>query len=115
MKKPKAEISSRVINKDASPCANCWKVDKFAFKGCAKDCQKMFVHLKKVFAVNSSPCLDLRCGIPGANKTRIGICEKCPLPEVYVKRIGCGAKSAFAREVIPPPEGFYKHQYSYKK
>ena len=92
-------------------CGDCPKMNEFSFKGCARSCNKMLEHLKIIFSKNCSPCLNFRCDIPGVDKKNREKCEECPLPEVYSKRLGIGPKSALGKEVVPPPDGFYKQQY----
>lgn len=101
MKKPTSIVIPRVVNKDAPPCENCWNKANFAFKGCANNCDKMFTHLKKVFSQNCSPCLNLRCGIPGANNVHTGVCVNCRLREAYIKREGIGPKSPMGKSFTP--------------
>lgn len=103
MKKFTPVVNPRVVDKDAPPCEGCYKVANFAFKGCAKNCDKMFAHLKKIFSQNCSPCLNLRCGIPGANNAHTGICVNCRMRETYAKREeGIGPKSVLGNKPPTP-------------
>jgi hypothetical protein len=97
-----------------SPCSTCWKRDKFSFKECGNYCLKLRNHLdREVFSKNVSPCRDLICGIPGADKKRIGCPEKCPLPEIYSINLGNGAQSRLGKYIRPNTE--YGHDLWKKK
>jgi len=68
-------------------CNGCSDIKSFSFTGCAVTCQKFIDHLKVIFEKLESPCKELKCGVPGANFDHGAICKKCPLPDIYHKRI----------------------------
>ena len=71
-----------------SICNGCEKIENFSFDGCAQSCKIFFGHLKDVvFAKSESPCKDFKCGVPGANIEKTGICEKCLLLKIYHARV----------------------------
>jgi len=92
-----------------SPCNGCPKKSHFSVSGCVMECNDFKNHVKKVLDSGRSPCKDCQCGIPGATAPVCELRKSCRFLEVYLKRVGKGPKSALSREVIPPPDNFYKH------
>jgi hypothetical protein len=105
--------------KIASPCDNCKDVGKFSFTGCAVKCQKFLTHLKEVFSKNESPCKDFRCAVPGVSAQQRERCRRCPLPEIYSKRVGEGYKCPLGKTKnrgaswVYPYEGKYPWEGKY--
>ena len=107
-------MENNTPNETKSPCVDCPKGGEFSFEGCAKSCLEMFEHLKKIFTQDCSPCLNLRCGMPGANEKQIGICAECRIRETYVSRIGDGPRSVSWKPVTPfVTEWDIKHNKKY--
>lgn len=100
-----------------SPCEKCNDIEKFSFKGCAKSCEKIFKHLKVVFAQKGSPCRDFRCGMPGVDKNNRGKCRECPLPGIYDRNLGDGVlKSVMGKPFVPfVTEWDIKHDRSHRR
>jgi len=74
--------------KVVSPCDGCPGIDKFSFFGCAKACEKFLGNLKVVAEKKESPCLNFRCGVPGANSEDRERCENCPIRQAYSQSLG---------------------------
>lgn len=98
--KPEEKKAAEQVAPEA-PCKKCNDIERFSFKGCAKSCEKMFEHLKIVFAQKFSPCRDFRCGVPGVDKRNRERCRECPLPGIYVRNLGSGPKSAMGKPWAP--------------
>jgi len=81
------------------PCKKCDDIEKFSFKGCAKNCDKMLQYFKKIFSDKVSPCS--QCGIPYLFKNKEGKCEGCRLPAIYSDNQGNGTKSPMGKSFTP--------------
>lgn len=98
--------------KIVSPCDNCKDAGAFSFTDCAVKCQKFLTHLEEVFAKNESPCKDFRCAVPGVSAQQRERCRRCPLSEIYSRRIGDGPKCILGKKrdtapFIYPYDGKY--------
>lgn len=105
LEKPEKMMPAWKLNQNTAPCKDCGEYLKGTnFNLCGKSCEKMFKHLKKIFAKNCSPCTNLICGMPGVTMVkgeRAGCKEDCPLPEIYAKHVGLGPKSVMGKTFTP--------------
>lgn len=85
-----------------SPCKDCFRVNNFSFSGCAKDCERILGHIKRILSQkNCSPCKNFRCDIPGAKSKGREVCLKCRLPQIYADQLGMGPKSSMGKPRTP--------------